>query len=70
MDIKTVKDFQTIIMNDIRNNLTMLYDFYIVTKTLNLSQAAIINNVSQSSLSRSISNLETKLDVELIIRNC
>lgn len=57
-------------MNDIRNNLTMLYDFYIVTKTLNLSQAAIINNVSQSSLSRSISNLETKLDVELIIRNC
>ncbi len=56
-------------MNYLRNNLPMLYDFYIVAKAGSYSKAAEENYVSQPNLSRSIKNLENTLNLELIIRN-
>jgi len=56
-------------MHDLRNNLPMLYDFYIVAKAGSVSKAADENFVSQPNLSRSIKNLEGTLGLELIISN-
>lgn len=51
---------------DLRNNFTYYYDFYISAKEKSLSDAAKKNNISQSSLSRSIAKLEELLDLKLI----
>ncbi len=56
-------------MYDLRNNLPMLYDFYIVAKAGSYSKAAEDNYVSQPNLSRNIKKLEETLGLELIIRN-
>ncbi len=55
-------------MHDLRNNLSALYDFYIVAKANSFSKAAEDNYVSQSNLSRSVKNLESIMDLELISR--
>ena len=54
---------------DIRNDLPMLYDFYIVAKEGSFSQAAEKSTISQSNLSRTIKNLEQKYNLQLFIKN-
>lgn len=56
-------------MHDLRNNLPLLYDFYIVAKANSFSKAAEENYVSQSNLSRNVKKLEEILGLELISRN-
>lgn len=56
-------------MFDIRNNLSLLFDFYIVAKEKSFSKAAKNNFISQSNLSRSVQNLEDILKLNLIIRS-
>lgn len=56
-------------MNDIRNNLPLLYDFYIVVKEKSFSKAAEKNYVSQSNLSRNVQKLENILGLKLIYSN-
>jgi len=56
-------------MHDLRNNLPMLYDFYLVAKAGSYSKAAEEHYVSQPNLSRNVKNLEETLGLELIIRN-
>ena len=51
---------------DLRNNFSYYYDFYISAKEKSLSDAGKKNNISQSSLSRSISKLEEVLDLKLV----
>lgn len=51
---------------DLRNNFSYYYDFYISAKERSMSEAGKKNNISQSSLSRSISQLEKILDLKLI----
>ncbi|MFA7051178.1 MAG: LysR family transcriptional regulator, partial [Bacilli bacterium] len=56
-------------MDDLRNNIALCYDFYIVAKEKGYSKAANKYYVSQSSLSRNIANLEDRLKMVLINRN-
>lgn len=56
-----------ILKEDLRNNISNLYDFYIAAKCKNLKQAAILGKTSYTTLSRSIRNLEAKCKLELII---
>lgn len=56
-------------MHDLRNNFTMLYDFYMVAKSGSFSKAAEDMYVSQPNVSRNIKNLEETLGLELIVRN-
>ena len=51
---------------DLRNNFVYYYDFYISTKEKSFSEASRKHNISQSSLSRSVSILESKLNLKLI----
>ena len=43
--------------------------FHIVSQTLNLKRASEIMNISQSSLSRQISTLESEIKTKLFFRN-
>lgn len=56
-------------MKNLRNNLPLLYDFYIVASYKSYSKAAQNNYVSQSNLSRSVKTLEEELNLKLINRN-
>lgn len=56
-------------MFDIRNDLSLLYDFYVVSKEKSFSKAAEINYCSQSNLSRSIQKLESEIGLKLINRS-
>ncbi len=56
-------------MFDMRNNLSLLYDFYIVAKEKSFSDAAEKNVYSQSNLSRNIQKLEDELNLKLINRS-
>lgn len=53
-------------MKDLRNNLHLLYDFYIVVKANSFSDAAKSNYVSQSNLSRNIKRLEEIMNLKLL----
>lgn len=55
-------------MYDLRNDLPLLYDFYIVAKESSITSAAEKNNVSQPNLSRSINNLEETMNLKLLNR--
>ncbi len=55
-------------MIEIRNDLPLLYDFFIVAQEKGFSKAAQKNNVSQPNLSRNIKYLEEKLKLILIKR--
>lgn len=56
-------------MFDVRNNLSALYDFYIVAKKGSFSKASQDNqSVSQGNLSKSVARLEEELKQKLIIR--
>ena len=48
-------------MIDLRNDLPLFYDFYIVAKENSFSLAAVKNNISQPNLSRNVKTLESKL---------
>ena len=54
------------IVKDLRNNLHLLYDFYIVVKANSFSDAAKSNYVSQSNLSRNIKRLEEIMNLKLL----
>ncbi len=56
-------------MLDIRGNLTLLYDFYIVANAKSFNKAEEISNLSASNLSRSVKKLEENLQVKLINSN-
>ena len=56
-------------MYDLRNNLSLLYDFYIVAKSKSFSRAAENHNVSQPSLSRNVKLLEDTMKMKLVNRN-
>ncbi len=56
-------------MNNLRNNISLLYDFYLVAKEMSFSKAATINNISQPSLSRNVQLLEDTLKLTLINRS-
>jgi len=56
-------------MYDLRNNLSLLYDFYIVAKSKSFSRAAENYNVSQPSLSRNVKLLEDTMKMKLVNRN-
>ena len=56
-------------MNNLRNNLLLYYDFYIVGKAKSFTKAAEYNSLSQSNLSRSVQSLEEQLRLKLIDRN-
>lgn len=53
-------------VKDLRNNLHLLYDFYIVVKANSFSDAAKNNYVSQSNLSRNIKKLEEIMNLKLL----
>ena len=53
---------------DIRNDLPILYDFYIVAKEGNYSKTAKKYFISQPNLSRSVKNLENKMNVVLFVK--
>ena len=53
---------------DIRNNFSLLYDFYIVAKEKNVLSAAQKNSMSQPNLSRNIKKLENIFNQTLINR--
>lgn len=55
-------------MYEIRNNLPLLYDFYIIAKEGNITKAAEKINVSQPNLSRSINTLENTMNLKLLNR--
>ncbi len=55
-------------MIDLRNDLPLFYDFYIVAKENSFSLAAVKNNISQPNLSRNVKTLESKLKLILLIR--
>lgn len=48
-------------MNNLRNNLPTLYDFYIVAKSKSFSKASENYNIPQPSLSRNVKILEEEL---------
>lgn len=54
---------------DLRNDLPLLFDFYISAKEGNFSKAANKYFLSPSSLSRNISKLENKLNLKLFVKN-
>jgi len=56
-------------MYDLRNNLSLLYDFYLVAKSKSFSRAAENYNVSQPSLSRNVKLLEDVMKMKLVNRN-
>ncbi len=56
-------------MKNIRNNLPLYYDFYIVANEKSLSKAAEVNYTSQPSLSRNIRVLEGELNLKLLNRS-
>ena len=51
---------------DLRNNFAYYYDFYISAKESSFSKAGQQNNISPSSLSRSVAKLEELLDLKLV----
>lgn len=53
---------------NLRNDLPMLYDFYIVAKEGSYSKAATKCYTSQSNLSRTIKNLEERMDLKLFVK--
>lgn len=53
---------------DIRSDLPILYDFYIVAKEGNYSKTAEKYFVSQPNLSRSVKSLESKMNVVLFVK--
>lgn len=55
-------------MLDLRNDLPLLYDFYIVAKESSITTAAEKNNVSQPNLSRNINTLEGIMNLKLLNR--
>lgn len=55
-------------MYELRNNLPLLYDFYIIAKEGNITKAAEKINVSQPNLSRSINTLENTMNLKLLNR--
>lgn len=54
---------------DLRNNFSYYHDFYITAKEKSYSEASRKNNVSQSSLTRSINQLEKILNLKLVNTN-
>lgn len=56
-------------MYDLRGNLPLLYDFYIVAKAMSFSKAATENSVSQPNLSRNVQALEESLKLKLFNRS-
>lgn len=56
-------------MNDLRGNLSLLYDFYLVGKESSFSKAAETNHLSQSNLTRSVKILEETLKLQLFNRD-
>ena len=56
-------------MYDLRNNLPLLYDFYLVAKSKSFTEAAEIYNTSQPSLSRNVKILEDAMKMILINRS-
>lgn len=55
--------------NDLRGNFSYYYDFYISAKEKSYSEAGRKHNISQSSLSRSVAQLEKILDLKLLKTN-
>lgn len=55
--------------NDLRGNFSYYYDFYISAKEKSYSEAGRKHNISQSSLSRSVQQLEKILDLKLLKTN-
>lgn len=55
-------------MNDFRNTLQLLYDFYLIAPEGNITKAAQNNYLSQPSLTRSIQTLESDLNLALLNR--
>lgn len=53
-------------MYDLRNNFMYYHDFYITAKENSYSEAARKNNISQSSLTRSVKQLEQIMDLKLV----
>lgn len=51
---------------DLRNNFTYYSDFYVSAKEMNFAEAGRKNNITASSLSRSVAKLESLLDLKLI----
>lgn len=51
---------------DLRNNFSYYHDFYISAKEKSYSEAGRKNNISQSSLTRSVKELENILNLKLI----
>lgn len=56
-------------MNNLRDNIQMFYDFYIVSKEGNMTSAAEKMFTSTSNLSKRISTLEDLLGLKLLNRN-
>lgn len=55
--------------NDLRGNFSYYYDFYISAKENSYSEAGRKHNISQSSLSQSVAQLEKILDLKLLKTN-
>lgn len=51
---------------DLKNNFGYYYDFYISAREKSFSEAARKNNISQSSLTRSVKQLEEILNLKLV----
>ena len=56
-------------LNDLRGNFGYYHDFYVSAKEKSFSEAGRKHNISQSSLSRSVSQLENILDLKLLKTN-
>lgn len=56
-------------LNDLRGNFNYYYDFYISAKEKSYSEAGRKHSISQSSLSRSVQQLENILDLKLLKTN-
>ena len=56
-------------LNDLRGNFNYYYDFYISAKEKSYSEAGRKHSISQSSLSRSVQQLEKILDLKLLKTN-
>lgn len=54
---------------DLRNNFTYYHDFYISAKEKNYAEAGRKNNISGSSLTRSVKELESILKLQLVSTN-
>jgi len=51
---------------DLRNNFSYYHDFYITAREKSYSEASRKNNIAQSSLTRSIKQLEQIMDLKLV----